>query len=57
MVLFYVVIGFGEEALRSTFGKLEGTVSVGTGMSSKRGEFWSIGWAMEKGVSKVTKAA
>ena len=51
------MIGFGEEALGSTFGKLEGTVSVGTGMRSKRGEFWSIGWAMEKGVSKVTKAA
>ena len=50
------MIGFGEEALGSTFGELEGTVSVGTSMSSKRGEFWSIGWAMEEGVSKVTKA-
>ena len=51
------MICFGEEALGSTFGKLEGTVGVGTGVGGKRCEFWGIGWAMEKGVSKVTKAA
>ena len=50
------MICFREEALGGTFGKLEGTVSVGTGVSGKRCEFWSIGWAMEKGVSKVAKA-
>ena len=46
-----------EEALGSTFDKLEDTVGVSTSMSSDGGEFWSLGSAMEKGVSKVTKAA